>query len=239
MKYNIATVSNETYSPFLNLFLKSLFDNAACDHLHTVFVFDTGLSAETKQALSINEKIEFVDTGVNSSSSKIHDDGWKQSTYLKIDFLYNALKTTNEPCFMIDVDSVFQSSFESLITWDADFACCLRATPRAESSHIGSFFGGITVNKSLLFLKIWAQQMYIINNDPNHPFPTAESPALTKTLSMFSEFFTYQEIGEDQVSCIKENDSASIYHLKSDSYALTIEDRIKLKYADHLVKKYV
>lgn len=239
MKYNIATVSNESYSPFLRIFLKSLFDNADTDDLRSVLVFDTGLSEQSKKELSISEKVQFVPTGVSSESNKIHDDGWKKSTYLKIEFLYSSIKSTNEPSFMIDVDSVFQSPFEDLIDWDVDFVCCLRAQRRAESSHIGSFFGGVRAANSLLFLKIWSQQMYIINNDPNHPFPTAESPALTKTLSNFSEFFSFQELKEEEVSCINENSSANIYHLKSDSYALTVEDRINLKYANHVVKKYV
>ena len=163
MKYNIVTVSNETYSPFLKVFLKSLFDNANTDNLRSVFVFDTGLSEQSKKDFSISEKIQFVPTGVVSESSKIHDDGWKKSTYLKIDSLYNAIKSTGEPNFMIDVDSAFQSSFEGLVDWDSDFVCCLRSRQRAESSHIGSFFGGVSPVKSLLFLKL-SDLDHLINN---------------------------------------------------------------------------
>ena len=164
MKYNIVTVSNEGYKDFLKVFLKSLFDNADSSNLESVFVFDTGLSEDTKKSLEpISDKIQFVDTDIKAESNAIHDEGWQKNTYSKTKFLFYATNSTKQPCFLIDVDSVFQSNFEEEINWDSDFCVCWRGDNHPISDHIGSFFGCLNTEKSLMFLKIWIIMLEVAN----------------------------------------------------------------------------
>jgi len=248
MKYNIVTVSNESYKVFLKVFLKSLFDNADSDNLNSVFVFDTGLSDHSKEELSINEKIQFVPTDISAESSGIHDEGWAKNTYSKTKFLFYVLNSTREPSLLIDVDSVFQSNFEEKINWGADFSVCLRGRGHHICDYIGSFFGAINSNASLLFLQVWMLQLKVmtqtkeigdLKGEKFRGFNHFESPSLSNCIKNFGPFLNFQELEEDEVSCVKENSSAKIYHLKSDGFALTIEERLELHYAKHLVDKYV
>tara|TARA_Y100001938_G_C8057804_1_gene415478 strand:+ start:447 stop:1214 length:768 start_codon:yes stop_codon:yes gene_type:complete len=255
MKYNIITVSNESYKEFLFVFLKSLFDNADSDNLNSVFVFDTGLKEETKREFqSISKKIQFEKTNINSQSGKIHDEGWRASTYAKTSFLYSVIYSTEEPCFLIDVDSVFNRNFESEIDWDADFTACYRGPNHPICNFLGSFFGGINPARSLIFIKHWIVTLQWFNCMNSHEetlvrfgeninrsfaFNHFESPSLSEAWRSFSPHFSAKEIDESKISCIGNNPEAYIYHLKSDSYALTIEQRLKLPYASKIVKKYV
>tara|TARA_Y100001938_G_C8099750_1_gene440754 strand:- start:6578 stop:7336 length:759 start_codon:yes stop_codon:yes gene_type:complete len=252
MKYNIVTVSNEGYKDFLKVFLSSLFDNADSDNLESVFVFDTGLSEETKKNLeAVSDKIQFVPTDLKAESSAVHDEGWAKNTYSKTKFLFYSLNSTQQPCFLIDVDSVFQSNFEKEINWDSDFSVCWRGDNHPISDHLGSFFGAINVAKSLLFLKIWMMQLGIVTRDKElfelkgidwslrYNMNHLESPSLSYCIKSFNGFFDYHNVEENKISCVKTNPLAKIYHLKSDGFALTIQERLNLPYAKKLVDKYV
>ena len=248
MKYNVVTVSNETYKPFLKVFLKSLFDNANSDNLNSVFVFDTGLSDYSKEELSINEKIQFVSTDINAESDSVHDEGWAKNTYSKTKFLFYVLNSTREPALLIDVDSVFQSNFEKDINWGVDFSVCLRGRGHHICDYIGSFFGAINPNSSLLFLQIWMLQLKVmtqakeigdLKGEKFRGFNHFESPSLSNCIKNFGPFFNFQELEEDDISCVKENPFAKIYHLKSDGFAISMEERFNLAYAKKLVDKYV
>ena len=48
MKYNILAVANEEYSEFLKLFVNSFFEFVDAENLAKVYVYDTGLSMDTK-----------------------------------------------------------------------------------------------------------------------------------------------------------------------------------------------
>jgi hypothetical protein len=229
MKYNILTVSNQDYFPFLELFIKSLYQNADTDNLISVYIFDTGLSEESKDFLSNFNKNIIIETGHKTQHKKLHDSDWCLNTYSKMDYLYQVIENTKTPSFMIDVDSVFQRSFESIINPFADIVACYRPNNNI-SSHIGSFFGGIDYSKTIIFIQIWKQYLTTITD-----FKHKESPALSKVVNTF-QGFKIQHIYEKDVSCVEDNDDAFIYHLKSDGFAQTIPERINLDYSKKIIK---
>ena len=231
MNYNIVTVSNEDYSSFLKLFVESLFKNTNLDKLNTLYIFDTGLGETTIQYLKSFDKINVVNTDLNTSHKKLHDEDWERNTYSKMNFLYNVLYKTGTPTFLIDVDSVFKESFTPNLNNFADIIACRRKGNHI-SEYIGSFFGAVNIEKSLLFIKIWSQNLQLVTQ-----YKHKESPALSLTIQNFKEHFKIQDIEEDLVSCTKESDKAKIYHLKSDGFAITIDERLDLPYAKETILK--
>tara|TARA_B110000483_G_scaffold209083_1_gene255150 strand:- start:1942 stop:2640 length:699 start_codon:yes stop_codon:yes gene_type:complete len=229
MKYNILTVSNQDYFPFLELFIKSLYQNADSENLLNVYIFDTGLNEESKSFLSEFNKNIIVDTGQKTEHKKLHDPDWCLNTYSKMDYLYQVIEKTKIPSFMIDVDSVFQKSFESIINPFADIVACYRPKNQI-STHIGSFFGGIDYLKTMIFIQIWKQNLDTITE-----FKHKESPALSKVINTF-QGFKIQHLYERDISCVEENEEAFIYHLKSDGFAQTISERINLNYSKKIIK---
>tara|TARA_B100000287_G_C20546564_1_gene746792 strand:- start:391 stop:1095 length:705 start_codon:yes stop_codon:yes gene_type:complete len=234
MKHNILTVANENYSSFIKLFINSLFELTDLKMVEKIYVFDTGLSEETKKHLNYFPKIEIMDTGMQISSDKIHDDGWKKNTYSKTKFLLSILQKTNLPTFMIDSDSIFVDNFQDLIDWNADLVACDRNRD-GFSKHIGSFFGAINVDQSITFIEKWITNISKLQRttDLKH----CESPALSLTIE--SENFNVQNLPEQIVSAVFPDETSRVFHLKSDYYALTVEERLSLKHAKQFTQRYL
>ena len=234
MKYNILTVANEGYASFIKLFVNSLFERVHLKNVQTVYVFDTGLSQETVEYLENFPKVVVRQTDINSISEKIHDEGWKTNTYSKTKFLLSVLQQDKIPTFMIDSDSIFVENFEDLIDWECDFVVCKRGR-EGFSKYIGSFFGAIHVSASCTFIAEWITNIDYLqkNTDMKH----CESPALSKTSA--TPGYNIQELKEQVVSAVWPNEESRIYHLKSDHYALTVEQRLNLPHAVNFCQRYL
>ena len=204
------------------------------EQVNTVYIYDTGLSEDTKEYLLDFPKVLVMETGIKSKSSAIHDAGWKLSTYSKTRFLLDVLEKDSIPTLMIDSDCIFISNIEYLIDWDCDIVACDRSR-EGFSKHIGSFFGAINVECSKQFVLKWIDNLeYLLNNtDLKH----CESPALSKTIEESS--FKLQELPEQIVSAVFPDEKSLIIHLKSDYYAETVEQRLRLSHADIFVKRYL
>ena len=79
MRYNVITVANENYKDFLKLFANSLFENVDMQFVNKVYVFDTGLSKETRDYINLFPGFELIDTKMSIDSKKIHDAGWAKN----------------------------------------------------------------------------------------------------------------------------------------------------------------
>tara|TARA_B100000131_G_scaffold201633_1_gene193727 strand:- start:520 stop:1224 length:705 start_codon:yes stop_codon:yes gene_type:complete len=234
MKHNILTVANENYKDFLILFINSLFEFGNLTNTQTIYVFDTGLSQDTKSYIDCFPKVEMINSGFSTNSTEIHDEGWKKNTYSKTRFLKDILTQTNLPTFMIDSDSIFVQDFLDLIDEKCDIIGCRRER-EGFSKYIGSFFGAINVEKSLLFIDKWIDNIDMLQQttDLKH----CESPALAKTIQENS--FKIQDIKEQVVSAVFPTQESRIFHLKSDHYALTVKDRLNLPHAKQFVQRYL
>jgi len=234
VKHNILTVANENYREFLMLFINSLFEFGYLQDTETIYVFDTGLSEDTRIYLNHFPKVKVIDSGFTTESQQIHDEGWKKNTYSKTTFLKQILSETQIPTFMIDSDSIFVQNFLDLIDTECDIIACRRDRP-GFSKYIGSFFGAINVEQSLIFIDEWIENINLLQEttDLKH----CESPALAKTIA--ENNFKVQELPEQVISAVFPSDESRILHLKSDHYALTVKDRLNLQHAQPFVQRYL
>ena len=235
MKYNILTVLNESYKPFGDLFITSLFENVDISQVNKTYIFDTGLADDTRAYLSLFPTVEIIDTEIDSQSGQVHDQGWRDSTYSKTTFLLDTLIKDGLPTVMIDSDSIFIQEFADLLQFDESDIVVAARDREGFSRHIGSFFAANNASKSVLsFIRRWIENLENLreNTDMKH----VESPALSKTVAEMSKELSILELPEDLVSCVlpqKCSDKANIRicHLKSDYYAKTIPERIMLPWA--------
>ena len=234
MKYNIITVANENYKDFLKLFVNSLFENVDFNSINRIYIFDTGLSKETKDYVDLFPSVEIVDTQMSIDSKEIHDEGWAKNTYSKTKFLKDILEKDSLPTFMIDSDCIFIEGFEDLIDNEKDFVACSRDR-QGFSRHIGSFFGALNVEKSLSFLDKWISNIAHLQKEGK--LKHCESPALSKTISETD--FAVQEVEEILVSAVFPTDVSRIIHLKSDYYATTVPQRLNLPHAIPFNRRYL
>jgi len=234
MKYNILTVINEGYAQFGKLFINSLFENIDLKNVEKIYVYDTGLSEDTVRYFKYFPKVDIVHTGADFKSTGIHDEGWASNTYSKTKYLLSVLEDTDTPTLMIDSDCIFVQPFEQLLDETVDIVACDR-NREGFSKHIGSFFGAINVENSKRFLKTWIKNIQFLQEttDLKH----CESPALSKTIT--EEDYEVQEVPEQLVSAVFPDHTSLIYHLKSDYYAVTIEQRLGLQQAAPFVQRYL
>jgi len=231
VRYNILTVLNEGYAQFGRLFINSLFDNIDLDSIDTIYIYDTGLSSNSKKYLSLFPKIKIVDAGFIALSEDIHDKGWQKNTYSKTRFLKEVLVETGIPTIMIDADCVFKCEFIKLLDSNTDLTVCRRTRP-GFSNHLGSFFAANNITKSINFLDKWIDR--IENSEGKHK----ESPALSYVLEN-QNILKIQELDESVISALGDSSDVRIFHLKSDSGLETIERRINQPHLIPYIYRYL
>ena len=238
MKYNIVTVLNESYKDFGKLFVASAFENIDLNNVAKIYVFDVGLSEETKNYLEEFPRVEVVATEIKTESNNIHDEGWKKSTYSKTRFLLDVLIRDGIPTVMVDSDCIFVREFWDILEFgDFDIVATGR-TRQGFSKHIGSFFAANNASKKTLsFMQRWIDNLEELQKNQN--IKHAESPALSKTIEEMKSELEILVVPERVVSAIGLFPESRILHLKSDHYAKTIQERLSLPYAQYFVKAYL
>jgi len=249
MKYNIFTVANEGYSPFVRMFVCSIFDKIDIQNLNKIIIADTGLSEKTKNFLSSFPKVSIMKTQLNTKYSRIHDDSWKKNVYSKAELLLKAIKAESSffPTIMMDADCIIVENFLDLLDRESDVVACLRnqagRSPghQATSTHIGSFFVANT-EASLPFIEQWIKEIPLITTiGPDGKRIPQESPALSNTCSNLRLDINIADIDERIIANIEVSppDCAKVYHLKSDWQFLTIEKRINQPRARYYKNRYL
>jgi hypothetical protein len=218
MKYNIVTITNQSYVKFLNLFIKTLNNSVDPERINKIFIFDTGLETYSKTNYEIDEKIQFIKTPYNSKMINLHDKGWQESTYFKTSALFYVLKTYNSPTILFDCDMVFVRDFFYLLDESFDIGVC-KTNQSNITKYLGSFFVAKNVEKSKKFVSLWINQMKENNELPK------ESPSLVNTV-IKSKNIKFKKFDESCISSLYPNENAHIYHLKSGGLLRSVESRL-------------
>tara|TARA_R100000005_G_C5000201_1_gene207030 strand:- start:331 stop:1095 length:765 start_codon:yes stop_codon:yes gene_type:complete len=253
MKYNIFTVLNEGYERFGILFLSSIIDNLELDNIENIFVYDTGLSEETKSKYDLFDKVKIVDTGIDTGEdTRVHGETWQKNVYSKAKFLKHCVKNQESflPTVMVDADSIFVKEFFHLVNMDSQIVLCKRSKRGrsknhiSTSSHIGSFFCINERSKQTIeFLDSWIQKIELAPD--KHPLTGAyvakESPSLSSAYEQFKENMKISELPEPIISNIEmfPPRDAVIYHLKSDAGYMTVEARTLQPRARYYTQRYL
>lgn len=162
MKYNIMTVCNRSYFPFLTLFLNSLFRNANLDLINSIFIVDIDLG-KYRAALPTSEKIKFINSSETDAFSGVHSEGWYKATKQKTEHLEWVLNQVprNETVLLVDSDVLVLRDFSDVI----DSRYSMQFTSMAAGGHLSK--SGIYINQiacflacnqteaSLMFLRDW------------------------------------------------------------------------------------
>lgn len=237
IRYNIFTVANEGYSPFLKMFVGSIFDKLDFDRINEIVIADTGLSQDTLDYLKSYPNVRIQSTAISTKYSNIHDIDWKKNVYSKSRLLLECIQYYDDfiPTIMIDSDCVVIEDFLDLVDEvDSDIIPCLRNSAgrspghQATSSHIGSFF----VAKKppcIRFIEDWIVEIPKITTiGPDGKRIPQESPALSNICDKYRNEIVIKDLDERIVANIEHNppEFAKIYHLKSDWLFLTIDRRI-------------
>ena len=207
MKYNILTVANKSYYPFLDIFLNSLFKNCDVENINKIYIVAVDLG-EYKNKLLKSDKIVFIDDESKDEFSGVHSEGWYKTTKLKTHYLKQVLNTVpeEESIIMIDSDVFFLKEMSDIINTDYD----IQITQMSEGSHVGA--SGILIShiacfmvfnnreKSKTFVNNWIINAENLIKD-NKPKPH-ETPAMNSLLhdEEFIKDFKVESL-DDRIVC--------------------------------------
>lgn len=253
MKYNIFTVLNEGYERFGIIFLSSIVDGLDLEKIDNIFVYDTGLSEETKKKYQIFEKVVIVDSGIQTDAdTSVHGETWQKNVYSKAKLLKHCVENqeTFYPTVMVDADSIFVKEFFHLVDTNKQVVLCKRS-PRGRSeghistsSHIGSFFSiNERSEQTMKFMDFWINKIdSSVDKDPiTGTYMAKESPSLSAAYEEFKNKIDIADLPEPTISNIEKfpPKEAVIYHLKSDAGYMTIDARTLQPRARYYTQRYL
>ena len=250
-KYNIFTVLNDGYFKFGKVFVHSIIDRLDLDLIDNIFIYDTGLSKESRSELQICEKVQIVSTGIETKHVKIHDKDWEDNVYSKARLLRHCIDNQENflPTAMIDCDSIFIDEFHDV--WDMnsyDIVACLRSSRGrssdhiSTSTHIGSFFAVNNREAAQAFLDFWISEISNIASwDQKGNYVAKESPALSNAIELYRDSLRIGDLQEYIISNIEKTipSEAKILHLKSDFGLETVDLRLSQPRAAFYTQRYL
>lgn len=229
MKYNILTVANRSYYPFLDIFLNSLFKNTDITKLNKVYVVDVDLRGY-KEKMYKSDKIVYLSDSLEDNFQGVHSDGWYSTTKLKTEYLRKVLDLIpeDEVMIMIDSDTLIFEDFDSVIDLNYD----VQVTEMSEGSHVGAsgvrishiacFMSFNNIPKAKRFVDKWIENVnYLIENGKSKPH---ETPAMNMVLQD-EEFMkdTSMQSLDDRIICsdLIIHPQTKILHFKSNGTTQT------------------
>lgn len=222
MKYNILTVANKSYVPFLDVFLNSIHANCDLEKINKIYVVGVDLS-EYKNKLINSDKIVYLDNDTVDNFSGVHSEGWYNTTKQKTIHLIDVLTKTqkDESIIMIDSDTVILEDIFSIINKDYDLQITkMSAGAHISQSgililHIACFMIFNNIDKSIGFVKKWIENMDKMKNE-KRPKPH-ETPAMNQVIeSNFMDNIKWQSLDDKEVCAdLAYYSNTKIIHFKS------------------------
>lgn len=192
--YIICTVVNDNYLDFLYYFTKSILEK--CKNLSELIILYTG-EKFSEDIIYKNKKIKILKHNETIKTESIWDNGWQKNVDLKSQLLKHLALNSDNPIFLIDVDSYFLYDFIDLVDFDKDILVTSR--PQHHLPYIASFLGLIKPKRCIPFIDVWRNEMKKIQSVPR------ETRALVNTVFFFKENvkkIKIQEIEDTVISCV-------------------------------------
>jgi len=243
MKYNIVTVTNESYFPFFEIWIKSLFDNLELSSVAKIYIIDTGMSDANRKFINLFPKTKIWKTDIKSVFDQIHSEAWGKSNYAKLPVIKEILLTDKSPTYFIDVDCVFVHDYYSVLDFTKDIVLTDTSDRKifCNSQLIGCFYGFNNVHKAIKFIDQWYEN---ILNGEKYSQAWKESPALTDCANAFRHDYEYQILKESKICSSMFSPAADvepfIIHMKSEgAYGFkTVRQRLQMPHAQKYTMRY-
>ena len=217
IKYNIFTVANEAYVPFLEIFVNSVLDK--CPEVNHIIIGDVGLG-EYRKHFSKKDKVILLDCECDNDFTGIHSDGWAKATRQKTLSLLKLMKCMDFdiPLIMIDNDVCVLKDLSPLIDNRYDIQITSRPPVTNPAGfvlkEIASFMIFNRYSNSKRFIETWISKMKELEEN-NEQLPH-ETPALNLVVEENSNHLSIGNL-EEKISCAPRvvTDDSYAAHFKS------------------------
>jgi len=180
--YNLITISNTEYYPFVESLIGSLFKNSNINNLNKLYIVDAG-TIPLSTFIEPRNKIEIIQAN-SCTFEGVHSNGWLNTTRLKTKYVLECLKNINNdiPLIMIDADTYILKDFYTVInpSYDIQFTTMVAGEQLNAAGipikEIASFVVFNNILKSISFLELWIDK--IRHLEATNIRPPFETPAL-------------------------------------------------------------
>jgi len=220
MKYSLITAANQSYFPFLDIFINSARQH--CKNLDQIYVVDCGLGWFKNRV-----DAEIIDMNLDDEYAGVHSQGWRKATRAKTLGLLKLLdsRSINQTLLLVDSDVCFVQ--DPIIAVNVEYD--IQATVMSDGGHtrrdgitireIACFtcFNNLALTKD--FVKQWSANIKLLEDhsiDAPH-----ETPAFNFAIKDFRDRAKIGKLDENQVCAdLKQFENTLSVHFKSNGGTL-------------------
>jgi hypothetical protein len=247
--YSIFFILNSPYFTFGKILIKSLYKNCNEENISKIYILDTGLTSEQREYVKSFQKVELLDSGINTDFSRgSWSEDWHINIALKLKILKSIVEQVDEPVLMIDGDCMVTKDLQELLDFGGDIQLCYRGDTDPETPYLGSYVGIINNKKCISFIDDCINDMEIsANRYLDGKLWPKESKSISK-IAMSYKGSKKLDIKDFKLSEVSEFSPINIHkchivHFKGSALSETEEELIKTRIYDrgfgHHVSEYL
>jgi hypothetical protein len=138
-KYNIFFVLNSPYFTFGKILIRSIFSKCKLENISKIYILNTGLEESEVDFLNSFDKVEILDSGLNTEFSNSWSEDWHTNISLKLRVLKSIVSQVEDPVMMIDGDCMVTKDLSYLIDKGGDIQICYRGNSNPDNPYLGSY----------------------------------------------------------------------------------------------------
>jgi len=233
-KYNIFFVLNSPYFTFGKILLRSIYSKCDMDCVSKIYILNTGLSESEIDFLNSFDKVELLDSGLDTQFSNSWSEDWHTNISLKLRVLKSIVSQVSEPVMMIDGDCMVTKDLSYLIDKGGDIQICYRGDTNPDNPYLGSYVCAINnklsedfINECIIEMETSADRWL------NGMLWPKESLSIGK-VALRSEGLNIKNLTISEVSEFDSNniENCSIVHFKGSTHAYSQEELVQTRIYD-------
>ena len=242
-KYNIFFILNSPYFTFGKILLGSILNKCDKSRIEKIYILNTGLEKEQIEFVSNIEKVEVLDSGLDTDFSQgSWSEDWHTNISLKLRVLGSLIQQVEDPVLMIDADCMVTKDLGKILDKGGDIQLCYRGDTDPETPYLGSYFCVINNDACIKFIEDCIFEMEASSTRwlGSKMWPK-ESKAMSKIAVKNADNLNITNLTLSEVSEFKpENiDTCSVVHFKGSNLSETVDELVKTRIYDRGFGEYV
>ena len=244
-KYNIFFVLNSPYFTFGKILIKSIYSKCNVKNISKIYILDTGLSKPQASFLNTFDKVEILNSGLETKFSNSWSEDWHTNISLKLRVLKSIVSQVEDPVMMIDGDCMVTKDLSYLIGKGGDIQICYRGETNPDNPYLGSYVCTINNKLSEKFIEECITEMETSANRwlegmlwPKESISIGKVALRSNDISIKN--LSVSEVSEFNCENISE---CSIVHFKGSTHSFSEEELIQTRIYDRgfgeFVKEYL
>ncbi len=241
-KYNIFFVLNSPYFTFGKILIRSIYSNCDMNCVSKIYVLNTGLTVEEVDFLKSFDKVEVIDSGLQTEFSNSWSEDWHTNISLKLRVLKSIISQVTDPVMMIDGDCMVTKDLVKLLDKEGDIQICYRGDSNPDNPYLGSYMCVINNKSCIGFIDDCISEMETsANRWLDGKLWPKESISIGRVATKNKRNLSITDLPISEVSEFNSDNikNCSIVHFKGSTHSYSEEELIQTRIFDRGFGDYV